>query len=1246
MAEITGQVRTTNGLAAPGLAFTFVRERFGADPEPLAEVVTADDGTYVVTDVEVDSGSTLLARTIRVGGDEITLTPLSPHQELSAMHLVVPVAAASVASEYRRLMDAVAPALQGRSLAGAQEREGRRDLSLLRRESGWDARLVAVAALSARLSEPADGRPATGIGDEAVYGLLRAGLPSSGPALARVPAAAVRAALDKSAAAGVIDLDEGARADAVAAFETFARTELLARRPAGGTSTMAELLDATGLADDGDDSARSRFERIVLDSGNAEPLWRRVAAAGFNDESIRTLRTQSKLAFLTTNNAPLMTRLAADVGPDASLGAALVANRFDADTTWAAALEEAGGAAAVPAAFAGTADPVASYSGELARRVRVAYPTHVVAGMVERDELPVGAGELNAAVATTLARAADSGFRLGVTHLDSFIEDNAAVLDGVEPDERPAVASAITTLQRAYQLSPSNAAMKVLMQQGLTSAYDIVAMPEQSFVDRYGWLFPSEREARLVHRKSEQVSAVLYNFTSMTKQVAAGPALALVSGSAERREEAVANIRRALPATPTMESLFGSMDYCECDHCRSVLGPAAYLVDLLKFLDPDPLVWEGFTADWAKRHGGEPYPHGTPYEALMQRRPDLARLALSCENTNVELPVIDLVIEILEFLVASPPGVPDAARDSGAVESADVMAEPEFSIDAAYDRLLGAAYPAVLPFDRWHETVRGYTGWLDEPLADLLEAFDAGSGDDARRYAAAVERLGLSVAEADVLTAPDPLASWWTRAGYAEGADQEASAAATLGRAKQLARRLGVTYQELADLFGTGLVNPGLAALGVLTTAGVSVADAVVWRANRSLIATDQPVAEPGQTAWLTVRSVQDRLDTVTRSYGLTGDRAADEWLAALPGGVFDDVVVLVDPDASCDFDRTIVGSATTGTAVPPERLAEIYVKLDIFVRLRRVTGWSIADLDAALAAFVPGGTAGTAPFGRPMRTALARLSQLRQVEQLLGSDERDRRRLVAFFADLDVSGPRPSYHELFLGRPVGQQDPSFVAPLGDALSTTSIGTGDAALVRSHVPALHGALGIRADDLQAICDRDGPAWDDLPLTMGAVSSLARYAFLAGSLSWPVADVLTLRRLSGVDPFAALADDPLAVIASGATPQSPNATIEFLRLARRVADSGLTPGELADLAEHRLDPADPTNDEAETESLLGPLLAAIGETLAKLSVGSSPGEPPPPSPAPGVEQAVAANIAAVLGPRGGLVAALVHGPDAL
>ena len=52
---------------------------------------------------------------------------------------------------------------------------------------------------------------------------------------------------------------------------------------------------------------------------------------------------------------------------------------------------------------------------------------------------------------------------------------------------------------------------------------------------------------------------------------------------------------------PTMEFLFGSLDFCECEHCHSVLSPAAYLVDLFQFLNPDDKVWKPTLTKWEKR---------------------------------------------------------------------------------------------------------------------------------------------------------------------------------------------------------------------------------------------------------------------------------------------------------------------------------------------------------------------------------------------------------------------------------------------------------------------------------------------------------------------------------------------------------------------------------------------------------------------------------------------------------------------
>ena len=80
-------------------------------------------------------------------------------------------------------------------------------------------------------------------------------------------------------------------------------------------------------------------------------------------------------------------------------------------------------------------------------------------------------------------------------------------------------------------------------------------------------------------------------------------------------------------AMPTLEGLLGSTDYCACEHCRSVLSPAAYLVDLLEFADRPAGALDG---------------KENPLSVLLERRPDLEHLPLTCENTHTAMPYIDV----------------------------------------------------------------------------------------------------------------------------------------------------------------------------------------------------------------------------------------------------------------------------------------------------------------------------------------------------------------------------------------------------------------------------------------------------------------------------------------------------------------------------------------------------------------------------------------------------------------------------
>src|SRR4029078_10721107 len=85
-------------------------------------------------------------------------------------------------------------------------------------------------------------------------------------------------------------------------------------------------------------------------------------------------------------------------------------------------------------------------------------------------------------------------------------------------------------------------------------------------------------------------------------------------------------VRRA-----NLQQLFGNQDYCECAHGASLYGAAAYLADLLRML------------------GSAPQTDGkTPLDVLLARRPDLAEVDLTRDNTDITLPYIDLVLETLE----------------------------------------------------------------------------------------------------------------------------------------------------------------------------------------------------------------------------------------------------------------------------------------------------------------------------------------------------------------------------------------------------------------------------------------------------------------------------------------------------------------------------------------------------------------------------------------------------------------------
>lgn len=207
---------------------------------------------------------------------------------------------------------------------------------------------------------------------------------------------------------------------------------------------------------------------------------------------------------------------------------------------------------------------------------------------------------------------------------------------------------------------------------------------------------------------------------------------------------------------PAYDRLFGSLDYEDSEPCRSIFGPAAYFVDLMRFVE---------------RHI-----KGTG-ETLQSRRPDLFQLRLDCENTNQLMPYIDLVIEVLE----------------GTLRGSDADLD-------LYATLAARVYPQCLPFHLYLERTRAYLTQLQTSLVQVYETFAVESVHVAR------EILALSPLEAEHVGTPQILRNELTALaehfGYTPAESQAASfdLVGALAEVAVFLERTGLSRPQLDEL--------------------------------------------------------------------------------------------------------------------------------------------------------------------------------------------------------------------------------------------------------------------------------------------------------------------------------------------------------------------------------------------------------------------------------------------------------------
>src|SRR5687767_653986 len=137
-------------------------------------------------------------------------------------------------------------------------------------------------------------------------------------------------------------------------------------------------------------------------------------------------------------------------------------------------------------------------------------------------------------------------------------------------------------------------------------------------------------------------------------------------------------------------SLFGPIDHVEGNEARSVLSPAAYLVDLLQLRD-------SLVSGWSDYHA---------------RRPDVRQIQLDQASTFTEIPYLEVANKVMEALV--PAGA-----------------------------LASRLFPPPLPFSEHHLRLRLYAEKLGTSLDEIQRSYRA----SVDAHLSARLQLGLSEEE-------------------------------------------------------------------------------------------------------------------------------------------------------------------------------------------------------------------------------------------------------------------------------------------------------------------------------------------------------------------------------------------------------------------------------------------------------------------------------------------------------------------
>ncbi|WP_221392089.1 neuraminidase-like domain-containing protein [Dyadobacter sp. NIV53] len=650
-------------------------------------------------------------------------------------------------SEYERILEKVAPiALANQvELGELVENEEHQDISFLAGETGETAEDITFLNLAHRLTKEQGN-----IAPDIYYACAKAGMPTNLRNLLLTKADAIQNAIEGGIDKNTISSKWRPEIKKVVGrFNSLASKQVLI-----GDDKQSVLFRKT-LGSVLTEAEQNVFADTLFNHEQEEPakFWENLKLKpGFTDgKAIEKAKKLLALNTLTSGQPELTNHLFKLQGNDPDLAEASGFAKFS-EEDWQEHIRKA---AVIDFPDWVTGDSVEEqtqfYAAALENRNKQLYPTPFFASRLKKDTQSTFAHQRD--IQQFLLK--NPEFDLKTTHFQKAF--NQAALEGIS--DRNGLETELKTVVRLSKLADDYEKVSALQRKGISSATDAVhKFGEAQFEKEFAGQLGGATNASKIYRRAVSV----HNKTSLIK----------VGDQA----------RNNLKMYALGGNLISGGDLCECEECQSVLSPAAYFVDVLAFI-------RNADKDQAT------------YDKLIERRPDLPYILLTCKNTNSPLPYIDLVNELLEKEVLKKLDPDRLMKNSYQSEgsAAELVALPEHVNPAAYEPLKGISgdtvFSQALPLDLSLEEVRVYSEKLGWQRYQLMEVF-SGNQLSAKWNdpALARELLGFSGAELDIISGRTPFSL-----------PEMDQAETTI---QSLLTLTGLSYVELLQLLGTYFLNP------------------------------------------------------------------------------------------------------------------------------------------------------------------------------------------------------------------------------------------------------------------------------------------------------------------------------------------------------------------------------------------------------------------------------------------------------